>query len=56
MERSLELRAEVFGQEPAVASARVVDLDRRHRVGRAARIVLLMLVGALVSLPIASQV
>ena len=52
MERSLELRAEVFGQEPAVASARVVDLDRKHRVGRALRIALLMLMGALVSLPI----
>jgi hypothetical protein len=52
MQRSLELRAEVFGQEPAVASARVVDLDRRHRAGRAARIVLLMLLGALLSAPI----
>ena len=52
MERSLELRAEVFGQEPAVASARVIDLDRKRRVGRALRIALLMLMGALVSLPI----
>jgi hypothetical protein len=52
MERSLELRAEVFGQEPAVANARVVDLDRKHRLGRALRIALLMLIGALLSLPI----
>jgi hypothetical protein len=52
MQRNLELKAEVFGHEPTLASARVVELGRKRRVVRALRIALLLLGGALLSLPI----
>jgi hypothetical protein len=51
-QRELELRAEVFRHAPGVARARVLELDRRARLGRALRVVLPLLAGALLSLPI----